>query len=80
MNLNHFKNINITNNNRKPLLDYSIIINDSNLENSDIQPYHLYDQINQINSIIFENKETELNEKKILRTIILKYYQIQLNI
>ena len=57
MNLNHFKNIYITNNNRKPLLDYSIIINDSNLENSDIQPYHLYDQINQINSIIFENKE-----------------------
>ena len=63
MNLNSFKNIYIANNNRKPLLDYSIIINDSNLENNDIQPYHLDDQINQINSIIFENKETELNEK-----------------
>ena len=52
MNLNSFKNIYIANNNnRKPLLDYSIIINDSNLENNDIQPYHLDDQINQINSI-----------------------------
>ena len=60
MNLNSFKNIYIANNNRKPLLDYSIIINDSNLENNDIHPYHLDDQIN---SIIFENKETELNEK-----------------
>ncbi len=54
MNLNSFKNIYIANNNRKPLLDYSIIINDSNLENNDIHPYHLDDQIN---SIIFENKE-----------------------
>ena len=63
MNLNSFKNIYIANNNRKPLLDYSIIINDSNLENNDVHPYHLDDQINQINSIIFENKETELNEK-----------------
>ena len=62
MNLNSFKNIYIDQNNKKRLLDSSIIMNDSIFEYNDIQTFHLDDQINHINSFtlyIFLNALTE---------------------
>ena len=63
MNWNSFRNIYIDQNNKKHLLDSTIIINDSIYENNNIQTFHLDNQINHLNALIYDINETELIKK-----------------